>query len=151
MERVCSKVTFAVSGANNSFDIKDAEDDTAVQGTITVKAWGLNILNTKYYPVKQLAAMFGYGVDGNDYSFWPPSKLTWNNKEHYRSFWAVDPNYSGDGSYLETDFTETPFSNLKSLLLLPAPTHSIVWKTHSVIKDKTRMKQLLLLFWRNSF
>jgi len=115
VERVCSKVTFAVSGANNSFDIKDAEDDTAVQGTITVKAWGLNILNTKYYPVKQLAAMFGYGVDGNDYSFWPPSKLTWNNKEHYRSFWAVDPNYSGDGSYLETDFTETPFSNLKKL------------------------------------
>lgn len=114
VERVCSKVTFAVSGANNSFDIKDAENDATVQGTVTVKAWGLNILNTKYYPVKQLAAMFKYGVDGNDYSSWPTSKLTWNNAGNYRSFWAVDPNYSGDGSYL-ADFTETPFSNLKAL------------------------------------
>lgn len=114
VERVCSKVTFAVSGANNSFEIKDAEDATEVQGTVTVKAWGLNLLNTKYYPVKQLAAMFKYGVDGNDYSSWPTSKLTWNNAGNYRSFWAVDPNYSGDGSYL-ADFTETPFSNLKAL------------------------------------
>lgn len=114
VERVCSKVTFAVSGANNSFDIKDAEDATEVQGTVTVKAWGLNILNTKYYPVKQLAAMFKYGVDGNDYSSWPTNKLTWNNAGNYRSFWAVDPNYSGDGSYL-ADFTKTLFSDLKAL------------------------------------
>ena len=114
VERVCSKVTFAVSGANNSFDIKDAEDDTAVQGTITVKAWGLNILNTKYYPVKQLAAMFGYGVGDNNYSDWPASQAKWNNAGNFRSFWAVDPNYSGDGSYL-TDFTKTPFSDLKEL------------------------------------
>lgn len=114
VERVCSKVTFAVNGANNSFDIKDAEDNTAVQGTITVKAWGLNILNTKYYPVKQLADMFAYG-DGGDYSSWPAKKLKWNVPRHYRSFWAVDPNYSGDGSYLKTDFTETPFSNLEKL------------------------------------
>ena len=114
VERVCSKVTFAVSGANNSFNIKDAEDDTAVQGTITVKAWGLNILNTKYYPVKQLAAMFGYGVDDNNYSHWPASQAMWNNADNFRSFWAVDPNYSGDGSYL-TDFTKTPFSNLEDV------------------------------------
>ncbi len=114
VERVCSKVTFAVSGANNSFDIKDAEDATEVQGTVTVKAWGLNILNTKYYPVKQLAAMFGYGVDDNNYSFWPASQAKWNNAGNYRSFWAVDPNYSGDGSYL-ADFTKTPFSDLKEL------------------------------------
>lgn len=114
VERVCSKVTFAVSGANNSFDIKDAEDATEVQGTVTVKAWGLNILNTKYYPVKQLAAMFGYGVDDNNYSSWPASQAKWNNADNFRSFWAVDPNYSGDGSYL-ADFTKTPFSDLKEL------------------------------------
>lgn len=114
VERVCSKVTFAVNGANNSFNIKDAEDDTAVQGTITVKAWGLNILNTKYYPVKQLAAMFGYGVGDNNYSDWPASQAKWNNAGNFRSFWAVDPNYSGDGSYL-TDFTKTPFSKLEDV------------------------------------
>ena len=110
VERVCSKVTFAANNSG-SFEIKDADDPTKKQGTVTVKAWGLNILNKKYYPVKQLATMFEHGVDGNDYSSWPASRAKWNNAGNFRSFWAVDPNYSGK-DYAD-DFTHTDFSQLK--------------------------------------
>lgn len=112
VERVCSKVTFAANNSG-SFEIKDADDPAKKQGTVTVIAWGLNILNKKYYPVKQLAAMFEHGVDGNDYSSsWPAEQVKWNNAGNFRSFWAVDPNYSGDKDFSD-DFTHTDFSQLK--------------------------------------
>ncbi len=112
VERVCSKVTFAANNSG-SFEIKDADDPAKKQGTVTVIAWGLNILNKKYYPVKQLAAMFEHGVDGNDYSSsWPAEQVKWNNADNFRSFWAVDPNYSGDKDFSD-DFARTDFSELK--------------------------------------
>lgn len=105
VERVCSKVTLEY-GASYQTDNYDS-DANGIQ--FTVKGWGLNVLNTKYYAVKNLKESFDYPQSNYSLStLW--ENALWNKKADYRSFWAVDPNYNGD-SYRD-DFVKINFENL---------------------------------------
>lgn len=105
VERACSKVPLKDERVNTT----DGPDNIDFQ----LKGWGLTVLNTKYYPVKNLKGTFDAPATGDPYDFttlWATAE--WNKAADYRSFWAVDPNYDGTDTYVGTDFKNVEFSTL---------------------------------------
>lgn len=107
VERVAAKVNIASSSPKSQ------------NGTFNIIGWNLNVLNTKFYPVKKLD-------DGtNNFTTWVKENSTswntttntvkWNSTDDKRCFWAVDPNYGGTGAYASpTDASTTPKANYLS-------------------------------------
>lgn len=108
VERVCGKVTLTTASMTQPTD-----------AAVEVKKWGLNVRNTKVYPVKVLQtgsdayptwATYGYfNLPGTKTD--NTTHYSWTDPSKYRSYWAVDPNYNAD-DYLNTDFTIINFDDL---------------------------------------
>lgn len=81
VERVAAKVTLAQKPG----------------ATLNIVGWGLNVTNKSYFPVKKFTDEFLNDADKtviSKYTTAWPMNTAWNSADNFRSYWAVDPNYS---------------------------------------------------------
>lgn len=81
VERVAAKVTLAQKEG----------------AALNIVGWGLNVTNKSYFPVKKFTNEFLNDADKTVISRYTtawPMNTAWNSADNFRSYWAVDPNYS---------------------------------------------------------
>lgn len=81
VERVAAKVTLAQKEG----------------AALNIVGWGLNVTNKSYFPVKKFTNEFLNDADKTVISKYTTAwqmNTAWNSADNFRSYWAVDPNYS---------------------------------------------------------
>ena len=115
VERVVAKATLniknqAIALHDNTYQVKDKGE--AHTFGVKLTGWTLNATNKSFYPLKEIIEN---GSSSTDWETMKTVGFTVNKANDFRSFWAVDDNYTngtyGDNTKFESDATYTNWAN----------------------------------------
>lgn len=123
VERVVAKTQVKIGGGSTDGSLAVTSDVTAYNGaTVQFKGWKLQNTNKKYYPVRKVTdESIGWA---SWITFNPSTSISNKNNRFfgsesgpYRTYWGIDPNYSGDISdddynVVETDESTTAWNTV---------------------------------------
>lgn len=123
VERVVAKTQVKIGGGSTDGSLAVTSDVTAYDGaTVQFKGWKLQNTNKKYYPVRKVTdESIGWA---SWITFTPSTSISNKNNRFfgsesgpYRTYWGIDPNYSGDISdddynVVETDESTTAWNTV---------------------------------------
>lgn len=128
VERALSKVSLDVykdfNGTIVDADPNDQTPNIYAGDKIEILAWGLDITNRSFYPVRKMAAATGETY--NDFADWylyPNYGSNTNNRfvgntlisgdySAVRTYWAIDPNYAPYASFAASQADEYPYAGV---------------------------------------
>ena len=91
LERLAAKVNLIVPRKEyqEGYMVPIVTSQDSVTAKVKLVGWALNATNTSSYFFKKVDTSWDYSFNQGT----SPS-IYWNNKDKYRSYWAIDPNYT---------------------------------------------------------